>query len=140
MQRMASSLGTVVGILTLRKRDIKIPIVVMFGVFFTLNFSCCGYWMWCTSSVECDRGFGDYFRLPVKYPYQISSIDGVDKGCLDVWDKDDSPIVCGITDYTVHFSIMVGKIGNPRANVGFPAYEKWFSFDMDTGDLACYPS
>lgn len=132
--------GIVVGILTIRKRDIRIPVAVIIGVFFTINFSCCGYWMWCGSNFDCDRGFGDYFRLPVKYPYQISSIDVFGEGCLDVWGKDDPPIACGITDYTLHFSIMVGKIEDPFTSMGCASSEEWFSFDLDTGELTCYSS
>lgn len=134
------ALGAIMGILTIRKRDIKIPVVVTIGVFFTINFSCCGYWMWCGNNFECSGGFGDYFRLPVKYPYQISSIDVLDEGCLDRWDEDNSDVVCGITDYTLHFSIMVGKIEDPFTSMGCTSSEEWFSFNLDTGELTCYSS
>jgi hypothetical protein len=132
--------GFVVGILTIRKRDVKIPIVVAIGVFLSLNFGCCYYWFWCESDFECARGIGDTFRIPVKYPYEIVAIDHLGDGCLDSWEETDSYIVCGITDYATHFSIMVGKVEDPFTSMGYSDSEEWFSFNMDTGELICYSS
>lgn len=132
--------GIVVGILTIREHRIKIPIVATLAVFFIINCGCCGYLMWCETNFECAKGFGDVFRIPVKYPYQISAIDSLDEWCLDVWGEDNSDVVCGITDYTLHFSIMVGKIEDPFTSMGCTSLEEWFSFNLDTGELTCYSS
>jgi hypothetical protein len=139
---IALFLGVVAFLLRIRNGDwdIEIPIVVAGSVFVLINLGCCGYWLWCESDFECGRGFGDTFRIPVKYPYQIEAVDGVDEGCLDTWGESGSPIVCGITDYTVQFSMMVGRIGGTFPNIGRSICEEWFSFNLDTGELTCYPS
>ena len=108
------------------------PILVAFGVFFLMTFGCLGYYGYCSSDFDCDRGFGDYWRVPVRYPYQISSIDTLDKGCIDIWQKNDQ-IVCGVTHYAVLDSVMVGRIASSPS-------DQWFSFNFETEEIVYYPS
>jgi hypothetical protein len=134
------ALGVIAFLLTIRERDAKIPVVVACGAFLTINCGLCGYWAWCETNFECAKGFGDTYWMPIKYPYGITAIDSLDEGCLDTWGEDDSTIACGITHYTVRFSIMVGKTEGTLTSTGCPVSEKWFSFNLDTGELTCYPS
>jgi hypothetical protein len=127
------ALGIVAHFLTPRMGEDRVPILIAVSVFLIMILGCCGYWGWCESNFNCSRGIGDYYRIPLKYPYQISAIDVLDEGCLDIWGESNSTIVCGITDYTVRFSVMVGKISKP-----FSA--EYFSFNLDTGELIYYSS
>jgi hypothetical protein len=132
------ALGVAVRLLTIKREGDRIPILAAIGVFLTMIFGCGGYWIYCGNDFECDRGFGDYFRIPVQYPYQISAIDSLDQGCLDVWAENNSTIVCGITDYAVKDTVMVGKLGASFGNLVHA--EQWFSVNLGTGELVRYSS
>jgi len=106
------------------------------GAFFLIVFGCVVFYVWCSNNFYCDRGFADYSRMPLKYPYQISSIDSHDEGCLSTWPDKGSCISAGITHYAIKDSVMVGRIYSRRRCPDCP--EQWFSFNLDTGDFKSY--
>jgi hypothetical protein len=106
------------------------------GGFFLMVCGCFVYYGWCSSDFYCNRGFADDYRIPLKYPYQISAHGFLDYGCLDIWHDEGSCIVWGITHYTVNDSVMVG-----RTKPSCPdCPEKWFSFTFDSKELVYYDS
>ena len=106
------------------------------GAFLLMVFGCIVYYEWCSSNFYCDGGFDDYYRIPLKYPYQISAYGDLDTGCLDIWQGDGSCILRGITHYAANDSVMVGRIGSSCPDCP----EKWFSFSFDTQEYRYYDS
>lgn len=133
------ALGRAVSSLTQRRnfptRAISaVPATV--GAFVVIVLGCIVFYVWCSNDFYCDRGFADSYRIPLKYPYQISAIDSLDEGCLGIWPSDGSCILWGITHYAVKESVMVGRTYSRRFCPDCP--EEWFSFSFDTGVLESY--
>lgn len=106
------------------------------GAFLLMIFACLAYYEYCANDFDCDRGFDDYYRMPLKYPYQISAFGELEEGCLTIWPDENDSIACGITYYAIEDSIMVGHMGPDRHCQD--CVEEWFSFDLDTGRLKRY--
>ncbi|HSJ57981.1 MAG TPA: hypothetical protein VLC95_12415 [Anaerolineae bacterium] len=112
--------------------------VTVAGVFVLLIGGCTVSFGWCSGNFDCDRGFGDYFRIPVRYPYQISAIDTLDDGCLDVWPGDGSCLLWGITEYAANDVAIVGRTNSSWTCSD--CTEQWFSFGFDVETLEYYRS
>lgn len=106
------------------------------GAFLLMIFGCIVYYKWCSSDFYCDGGFDDYYRIPLKYPYQISAFGLLDTGSLDIWQGDGSHVLQGITHYAVDDSVVIGRIGPSCPDCS----EKWFSFSFDTQEHRYYLS
>jgi hypothetical protein len=71
-----------------------------------------------SGSFEKDPGSGDYWRVPLKYPYQLSMADGLENACLTTWDPSaflHPCILSGITACALDGNRFIGKIGNGYA-------------------------
>lgn len=133
--------GSVVYLLARKKKSPGKEVAAALAVvvaFFLMIGGCLASYQRCANDFACDRGFADYFRIPLQYPYQISSFDGLGDGCLATWQEEGSCILSGITQYAVKSPIMVGRIGPSWDAPDRP--ERWFSFNFDTGEIRRYNS
>lgn len=142
-------LGGVVSLLAKRQGKSKTRAIATITTF-TVVFS---YLIYYFTSFNGYRGFGDYYRIPIQYPYQISIYGtSVAEGCLDMWEQNNSTILCGITDYAIQGTVLAGKRGETWRDVSGQWYsfdessgeridaEQWFTFTFDGGELVYYPS
>lgn len=81
-----------------------------------------------SGSFEKDPGSGDYWRVPLSYPYQLTIIDGLDQAaCLSKWDPNNSMMSCELSGITEIVSM--GKVVAGKASGGI------FIFDQANGGL-----
>lgn len=145
----SAMVGGGVSILVKRKGKTKIPILAAVATFAMLF----GYLIYYFTSFNGYRGFGDRYRIPIQYPYQISIYGAsLADGCLDSWNQSDSTILCGIAEYAVEGKVMAGKRGEIWKDSSGQWYhfdhstheriptEQRFTFTLDTGELVYYPS
>jgi hypothetical protein len=109
---------------------------VVAAVFLLLIAGCLWSYRRCANDFDCGRGFADYFRIPLRYPYQIVAIDTLDDGCLNTWQGEQTCILRGISQYAVEGAIMVGRTGPTWDSLDRP--EGWFSLNFDTGEVRRY--
>lgn len=51
---------------------------------------------WNSGSYEKYSGSGDYWRVPIVYPYQLEMIDGFENACLSTWNPDKDVLSCNL--------------------------------------------
>jgi len=78
-------------------------------------------------------GSGDYWRIPLQYPYEISIVDTFDYAALTQW-KNSTSIVWPVQKYAVKNSYLIGVSISRDSG----ALERWFLFDMNTGSIQYY--
>lgn len=68
-----------------------------------------------TGSFEKDSGSGDYWRVPLEYPFQLSMVDGLESACLTKWDASGSSMPCiirGVSSCAMTRGRFIGETGN----------------------------
>ncbi len=91
----------------------------------------------------CDStGFGDWFRMPLQYPYELVTTSIDYDADIRVWEEKRS-IIIGILRYHKREAIIVGEYHDrslPLRPLDTPPDILWFTFDCGNGELHKYES
>lgn len=80
-------------------------------------------------------GKGDFWRMPLGKPYELSMIDSLDRGSIHIW-KDSSMIVWSISRYARKDPFIYGELKPERASKP----SGWFVFDLGNGHKELFKS
>jgi hypothetical protein len=128
----SGSLASVIG-----KRKKSTSILVGVGTAFFVLLGICGYYgAYLPHDYDHYGGDFDYYRMPLDYPYELSTIDTIECANISKW-QEDKLLVTGITHYRKRDNIIVGKISE---ECFLSDRTEWFSFDTKTGRVVRYDS